>query len=394
MTGLGNLPTELLSLILEYVDNCDRKSCALLNKRFHAVTNPFLWRALRLFNYRKYIKVRSIIKHSKYTLGQHVRTLLLFVPFKHCALLPFLNHLPLLEILGLPGTSEGNIPDTIFRHVPRLCPHLKTLFVSKINFGQDTLEALARHCYQLKNISLLNRCPLPANTFRLLAANCPLERITVEMSDMIDLQHTSADAVALDLTRFDRLTELCLFSPPLHFTRRLITVASSNVVWPHLTSLELDGDLHDSHIVPFIKTHRNLQVLGFKNATSITDATLDAIATYLPTTITDLTCKYSRKLTGPGVHRLVRRCSSSLACVGLKGCRIKATPFLDALGDDYVKRMENYSENYDHVSYLHTLDQHALDNLRQLDPLTTTMDDNNDDDSDYDTNDEETDSDA
>ncbi|CAO3601123.1 unnamed protein product [Absidia cylindrospora] len=188
---------------------------------------------------------------------------------------------------------------------------------------------------------------------------CPLEKIGIDMNvmmaDINDENHTLSEMAAMDVTRFRRLKQLSLYTTPTYFAQHLITLASSTktMCWPQLTSLDLDADIDDR------------QTLKLKNATTLTDATLDAIVTYLPN-ITELGFKYSKHLTAKGVHRLVHGCDA-LTVVALKGCRIKVTPFLVALGNDYVERMQDYSMGYDHLYYLHTLDQQALDRMRRLD---------------------------
>ncbi|CAO3601120.1 unnamed protein product [Absidia cylindrospora] len=239
---------------------------------------------------------------------------------------------------------------------------------------------ISHHCHRLTLISFSRGCTFPANTFELLGATCPLQDIYVELDGMHDIsdedQHTAADKTALDLTRCHQLKRLSLSKAPTYFARRLLTLSSSSSsVWPQLVTLVLHADVDDSHVIPLIKTHPNIKTLEFKKATALTDATLDAIATYLPTTITKLGFKYSRNLTARGIYQLVRRCSPRLTLVGIKGCQIKPTLFADVLGNDYPKRMENYSTLPYYCAYLHTLDQHVLDNIRRSEELPAFLKD-------------------
>ncbi|CAO3601119.1 unnamed protein product [Absidia cylindrospora] len=342
MTNLGDLPVEILSLIIRHLENRDRHSCTLVNKRFHTVANPILWALLMVFHEPEFVNWRSTITHSNRALGQHVRALGVLVPVKSRSLLSFLKRLPLLQRLLIyrHGSTGRNIPDTIFQQVPRLCPHLKSLVVHKIDIGQVAFETNA-------------------------------------MND-IHQDHALADKVAMDLTRLHQLKKLSIGEVPTYFARQLLTFAAK-VVWPRLVTFKLDADVDDTHMIPFIQTHPGLTTLELKCAKHLTDATLDA----MPNTITELDIKFSRQLTTSGILRLIRRCGPSFTSVALRGCRIDATPFLDALDgdDDHVYRRQEYSEvtgNSSEHTYLDTLDRHALDNIRRLElPLQQPVINNN-----------------
>ncbi|ORZ07158.1 hypothetical protein BCR42DRAFT_456142 [Absidia repens] len=383
MNKLDDLPTEILSLVLQYIDIRDQTNCTLVNKQFHTLTNPLIWRCL-ILDPPISDKVTTTILHSTSpALGRHVRCLLYFVPFDSQAFLSLLECLPLLEILNVPGFTRRNIEDDVMQHIPRFCPQLKVLFLNKVDIGQRTLTSLAHHCHQLNLISFSKGCSLPANTFAMLGTSCPfLHDIYVELdamdgiNDDDDNNEDTANAAALDLTRCHRLRRLSLTKVPTYFARHLLTLAAAPApasttgpVWPQLVTLALHADVDDSHVIPFIQTHPILKTLELKQATTLTDATLDAIATGLPE-ITKVGFKYSCNLTDHGIHRLVRRCPPSLMLVGIKGCRIKPTLFANILGKDYSYRMKTYSTHYSFLTYLHTLDPLVLNNIRQLDDST------------------------
>ncbi|CAO3601118.1 unnamed protein product [Absidia cylindrospora] len=321
--NLGDFPVEILSLIVEYVCPSDQKKCALVNKRFHAVTNPFLWRTFMLTDEIKCAKLLSTIIQSKHGLGRHIRRLAYHVPFKTQSFLSFMEQLPLLEELKFHGMIVGQVADAVFQHVPRYCPQLKALTLSKVDVGPLTLCAIANHCSKLLLLNLQNVVTLPANTFELLAP-CPLTHLILELDAMdgIEDDHALAEKAALDVTQLRTLKQVSLYNAPNHFAQQLMTLASSPDVLPQMTCLELDGDFNDQQIIAFIKAHPGLTVMQLKHASGLTNATLEAIPTYLPK-VTTLSFKYSKKLTAYGVYRLVNRCTT-MTLLGLKGCRIKS----------------------------------------------------------------------
>ncbi|CAO3601122.1 unnamed protein product [Absidia cylindrospora] len=114
MMNLGDFPIPILSLIIKYVDMRGRKGCSLVSKQFHIVANPHIWHVIPILSQSTFIKVATTIMKRNRSLGRHVRALILVVPFKDRTLLSFLEHLPLLESLCLPGTTMHTTPDTVF----------------------------------------------------------------------------------------------------------------------------------------------------------------------------------------------------------------------------------------------------------------------------------------
>ncbi|CAO3601110.1 unnamed protein product [Absidia cylindrospora] len=375
MTRFDDLPTEIVSLIIQYIkdgpgrrrDDKQLNKCALVNKQFYTATNPLIWKAPvlhsgdHLFN-----KFLTGLLESQYFSGQHVQRLNLRALRSDRILLLMMKHLSHLNLLNIVDASR--ITDTSIKQLPTHCPNLTQLHLGKAVINDLSIQILAQHCHHL-HILTLNNCPsLTCNLFSaLIGTSLTALTISVDRSTMNDWMaptHEAATAALKHLTRLNRLTRLSITGAPLPFTQLLLT-ATTNInpdtgkrrhrAWPHLVDFSTDEfgttrAIGDEQLITFIKSRPRLTRFSFAGG-RMTDALLEAIATYLPK-IRYLGLINHPELTARAVRRLIQHCPL-LNDMELDGCGFFGYQFPEADTDHLDNR------------YLMALEKDELDDIRR-----------------------------
>ncbi|ORZ05247.1 hypothetical protein BCR42DRAFT_443852 [Absidia repens] len=268
-------------------------------------------------------------------------------------------------------------------------PRLTQLRLGYHNVTLDSMVAIAQHCPHLRDLLFFRCRHLSSNLFtpfvEAAAANDRCARL-----EKIDLITAGEDPpwtyqTVLDLAQFPMMTSFTINARPA-----LIQDLLTTVIWPHLTHLELDCIVEmgrdddddddgsgDALVIPFLQKHCQLKCVSLL-AMSITNATLDAMATYLPD-ITGLDLRGNACLTVRGVRRLVRQ-SRHVAWVDLLGCNISSSEFPEAYYELDLDDPSIDSELY--------LDPDGVDEIQRIGPQGIYDDDDDDDNNDDDDDDE------
>ncbi|CAO3593728.1 unnamed protein product [Absidia cylindrospora] len=267
----------------------DLHACSLVNKQFHEVTNPLLWRAPKLDNDLALNRLITYLidAESPSHLTNQIRSLTLhgehWTDTYLLLLLPYIRHLETLNIGD--STNKDNITkitNESLKHLPRHCRRLEELDVSRCYLSKSFYLELGQHCHQLRALAL-EHCPnLPPDIFKLLDA-CLLDCV------YLDYQYPPLGKLygelVTDMARLDRLNSLTMKGLDAANTKQL--VAQNTTTWPYLYRLHLDhcDMLDDTTLIPFLRSHPELYNIDLSSGSSIvgvTDATLDAMTEHLP----------------------------------------------------------------------------------------------------------------
>jgi hypothetical protein len=171
-----------VSLIFDHIPNEPKTlhECALVNKQFHVMAIPRLWKVLDFdFNNIKADHFLACVAATSpqrlSMLGRHVRELGLHWhgwTDQHFA--RFVRHLPLLERVTF-GDSTG-ITDRGFRYLPRHCTHLTALDLTGIELSDDAFTAIGQHCHQLRHLTC-SMWGTPSTKAWESLTPCPLESL-------------------------------------------------------------------------------------------------------------------------------------------------------------------------------------------------------------------------
>ncbi|ORZ13518.1 hypothetical protein BCR42DRAFT_418478 [Absidia repens] len=360
MIHLDHLPVELLSLIVTNIDHKGLYHCALVNKQLHAATIPVLWRSPKVDDGSSILRITKGLSLARSSLGLYIRKLCFDKELLDSALLLFLDHATLLEELTILHAEL--ISDKSIQQLSRRCPQLKKLRLYNANITHRSVHYLGQRCHHLRELALKGCHRLLPITL-LPFADCPLEYL-----DLSECRWLTVEDTALDLVQFNRLTHLelvCCRTINLKFIQQLLpppsppsldgsiqsslsssstttttttnvnaTTISTSTPLPLLTYFAITGtpDINDHVITPFIKSHTALESLHLLKC-SITDATLDTISTYLPTTIHALGLFGCENITSHAVRKLIRACPH-LLMIGLENCLLPLHAFPEVTGRD------------------------------------------------------------
>ncbi|CAO3601078.1 unnamed protein product [Absidia cylindrospora] len=332
------VPQEIASLIVHQLDSKHGLyNCTLINKTFHQVANPLLWRTLEINNdaATRIITCLQSVPNSSLGGGRFVRHLVLCMTlWTDDEFLLVMQHTTHLERLSM--NTPINITDRSLKHLPRHCPRLNDLELTIVPIAQPTMDALGQHCHQLTRLTLHDCNDLGPDTFSSLMP-CPLTCLNIEGPPA---GLTTTTKVIKDLVShgFDQLTHLTLGNSKFddinnEFISNLLSLAATPDTWPRLTHLWIscyiprDRDTIYGHgafasgLVRFLQSHGGgLEHLGLVSG-QYNDSVLDAIGAIRPPPprLTSLSLVASKKITARGVRRLVQQWPM-LSSVSLGSC--------------------------------------------------------------------------
>ncbi|CAO3601190.1 unnamed protein product [Absidia cylindrospora] len=223
---MNTIPAEIALAIAGTANQKDLHALTLVNRQFHTVATPLLWRLVDIETERKYSQVIQGMRLSNGSLFQHIRSLYIELPMESNTVSAFISLLsPSLEELNLPNAFH--ITD-------------ETLSIFQVN-----VLSSREHCSQLRTIYFDGCENLSPNLFACLAA-CPLEKITIIGKPMrgVAVEDTdTARQLALDLVGFRLLTMLILVDVGIEISHQLLATLDQdgNSPWPQLTRFCIVG---------------------------------------------------------------------------------------------------------------------------------------------------------
>ncbi|CAO3601192.1 unnamed protein product [Absidia cylindrospora] len=301
---MNTLPTEIASSIVSHVDQGDFYSLSLVNRQFYTVTNPLLWRTVKMGNALKFLKF--------------------------------------LQATLLSGGC-------FFRHSPSCRHHQCHYGLRWSTLSSTSVTLLAR----------MRSCVTPLLT---ALTACPLEEISIDAVSTRDDQ--AARQFARALATFSHLEVLALREIDQVLSRHLlVTMDRKTVPWPRLTVCYLQGcdDMEDQDVIRFIKTHPHLEKLEL-SGNDFTDTVLYAIADTLPR-LTYLDLSASWEFTHHGVRRIVLKCPLLTHFV-LDSTQLKRSDFPE-LGPYSDEHLAEFPDDLEWATQLGDLCQHHMDIIRR-----------------------------
>ncbi|ORZ11595.1 hypothetical protein BCR42DRAFT_421396 [Absidia repens] len=413
MTKFLHLPAEIFALIMDQVSTEDLLACTLINRSFYSVANPILWRSPRIrTDTTAHLFLQSIMASSSSSprkqVGRHIRHVFLHSRYwTDATLLQLLEHAEGLEVLDIYSASR--VTDESLVHLPRHCPRLQSLYLIASRISQPTFVALGQHTKDLRRLNLLLCNHLSWRLFSTLVA-CPLEELALSIDKLVDIHdddiQVTTKRIAYDLIRLDRLKDLRLHGVSRLFMKELsqLIAATTENSWPNLSKCSLAGysgsgddvgdDMDDDnsssmdeHVIRFIESHRGLTCLHLPDI-GITDTTLDAIGKLLSTSLLSLNVSYNDQVSAITLRRLVHQCPL-LTNVSINYCKIDASAFPEAgskcMFNARSGGLGGLGGREQQTSRLWSLDQDAINSIRNATcikrrPCNNNNDDDNDDD--------------
>ncbi|KAI8330644.1 hypothetical protein BC941DRAFT_168878 [Chlamydoabsidia padenii] len=268
----SNLPFEVISAILRYIDNQQTVfELALLNRHYYRATQPHLYRCPRPDNFKRLL---ACLHASPTSFSDYIRTLQFGCDETIETITGLLQQTRyLIEVRFM---TTWTLTDATFITIAPLLTHLNSLTLCNV-----TLTHLIPLTSTRLSTLILISCPdLTPTTFSKLALPC-LTHLAV-----YDCHWLTATETARDITRFDQLTTLTLED-----CGRTDGAFLHRLSLPRLTSFSFVGDVgfqwsyqsnvNDAVVTPFIASHPDLHTLKLKFCT-IDDSTLGTIARCLP----------------------------------------------------------------------------------------------------------------
>ncbi|CAO3601042.1 unnamed protein product [Absidia cylindrospora] len=303
------LPSELVSLIVGYcLEQHDLYALSLVNKQFHAIANPLLWRTPKLIHETAVVKFLNSISKLPSPTRLFIRKMeLLSVMFwnkvRFSLLLPHLCHLEELTII-----SDESIKDTSVTQFPHHCPNLTSLELDCLGISDTLFTALGENCHQLRQLTLTFSLYQSSYSLDLLVP-CPLQKLTLTFHPRCYYLRRRRDMIR-GLTKFTLLTHLVMNDLYAGHGRLLFQRNGSiDPPWPRLSLLHVDSceNLSDSDLIPFVNSHPHLMDLRLGHVNIITDRSLLAIGSAL-SCLTTLYLHYNRHISEDGLFKLIRNC--------------------------------------------------------------------------------------
>ncbi|CAO3601097.1 unnamed protein product [Absidia cylindrospora] len=270
---------------------------------------------------------------TRYGVGDHVRTL--DMKRKHrwtdAQLLVLMIHLPHLEHLYVRKGQE--ITDKSFQHLPRYCPHLRSILVHKARITQTSILKLGDYCDQLNSLSIQS-CPrLPAMTFSGVLGRCPITQLSLGFDSFMhadedeDCEWITYKETVQTMTYFFDLTHLTVTGVSFDVMEGLL--AKTGAAWASLTHLTLDqlDSRCDDDLMTFFKQHTRLQQVTL-HGNGFGNRTLDAMWRLLPQ-LTYVDIGYNEMICVHGLRRMIWHCPR-LHHVELVGCDMSPNDFPEA----------------------------------------------------------------
>lgn len=295
MNHINRLPKELLILIMAHMAKssnsyqCDSSQremlihlcrCTLVSKGFYEAAISIIWSDPTQYRRTLFSKtptppllLASLQSTSRSTyIGQHIRRLQLDGGDSIEVMVPLISYTPLLKILVI--SCYHRVPrdvDAPLRQIPSLCPHLKSLTLSGLEFGDQALTVLSQHCRLIQTL-----------TFRLCTGFSDRAVNTLLAGYQVSLQSFS---LSVNRALPDHLGNHLHFGPLKQLTS-LSLIGCAGIdneflycsQFPHLTECQLRGSGVDIHADPgalftFLGAHPLLQSVYLWNC-KVDDRTL------------------------------------------------------------------------------------------------------------------------
>ncbi|ORZ12401.1 hypothetical protein BCR42DRAFT_420541 [Absidia repens] len=389
-----DLPTEIVSLILENVNQKDLYACSLVNHQFHAVANPLLWCSFGIKSAANFQRVMTGLRESNPPMGRYVRHVHLTGFVTDMQLMAFMLHTPLLEdLLMEDGRRLTNIS---LCRLPGCCPRLKLMLLRGSDITHRSIQVLANACHGLRILHLDECLRLSSTIFATLAAGCPmLNELTIDVGGMKEFdiyahaliatnEHARARvygiarAAAMDLAGLRVLTQLTVRNSPAPFSQHLLVTSDrqGRVAWPYMIDFRLLGcyEVTDNHAITFIKEHPTLVGLALEEG-DLSDVVLRAISLSLPL-IVYVGLSFNGRITGHALRHVILDCEW-LQYLRLVGCGIPASEFPEA-SPECVDMVNGFLPLLDH------LDSDAIEEIKLIGFRHDNLDDAQLDDADED----------
>lgn len=309
MLSIQKLPSEILQIVVSYLNKKYQYNCLFVNKAFYAAAIPELWRNPHFSHKRTLCQFILSQGFSKHQLGNRVKSML-FTYDTRVRDTDFLNIFPFtpnLEELDIRQAEE--LTEVSSELLSNCCKFLKTLILKNIFITNKTLVPLGK-CQHLQYLSLANCEGLAPTALR------PLTYLQIEHLELHECDWITIDETAHDLRSFTHLKHLtlsCCKRMPIEFISFITVDDQGQPYLPHLQKFTITKcDMDDYVIIPFIKTHPNLSDLILPRS-DITDATLKTITCYLPK-LTRLYIASWAQLSIQVVYDLVISCRSLMWC--------------------------------------------------------------------------------
>ncbi|CAO3595644.1 unnamed protein product [Absidia cylindrospora] len=390
---MNRLPAEIIPLIMQHINQQnDRLTCSLVNRCFYRATLPFLWQFFAEGKHTDFEDedemmsklIDCLEQQPPHPVAKYVQEIELYSRWTDTQLIRLMSLIgPQVEDVYIACGQE--ISDASFQQLPRYWPNLTALYSRYVSATQESMVTIAQQCPRLRTFHLGYCANLSPHTFApFVKAGRQLEKVTLHnrSENKIWNYQTVLDLAQLPLKSlwFDHAPEVA---------HDILTSATHT--WPHLTDLRLEdmcevGD--DRRLISFIKAHPLVTELTLDNCV-LTNATLDAIATYM-TSVTYVSLCKNKNISVQGVRRLVRNCFY-LKRVELKDCHMKSYQFPEACfkdtvdDDDIIDDNDDSDDNDDNDNDVTHLDQDAIDKIQLIGPQCIC--DENDDDVSYDDDD-------
>ncbi|SAL97682.1 hypothetical protein [Absidia glauca] len=274
MSSLGDAPNEVLSLVLNKVDQQgDLYQCALVNKSFYATANPLLWRQPQevtdvcvledtiLFRLKQSFRLpHDQCLHST-PLGHNVRKLYATMLNSLQDWRAVINHVPLVEELVI---EIQDLPEKDIEWIALNCPHLKCLTLGYFPDLVDCYIDSLRHCINLRELSIsMVRGADPQLT---PLQHCLLEKLTLE-----SFENCGDYTKDTFFGGIPTLTHLDMEHKTGGFFRYCQTLPSWTL-FPVLTNLRFATTENiDNNLVLFFKAHPLIRTLSITNMKIRTD---------------------------------------------------------------------------------------------------------------------------
>ncbi|ORZ07131.1 hypothetical protein BCR42DRAFT_456124 [Absidia repens] len=365
MGNLGQLPTEMVLLIMQHLSRWDIHTCAHINKHWYIATMPLRWRSLRI---GKRIDLKSFTAktlESPCNAGGCIRHLTFTTPLTDTILLLLMKHLIHLESITLKACQD--ITDKSFQHLPRHCPNLRSLRVASCGITELSIIQLGHHCRQLKSLVLEDCHDIAMNVFSTLVyddaspsfsssshhATTTTEDVSKNITTTTTttpylIQKSTASILALDMYVTDGLAPHHLDNAQRRAATRPPSTSVHGIIpWPFLTEIHLGGlfNVGDSGIIALIQTHPYLQHIDLTQ-TRFSNAVLDAITTSgCGACLLTLQVPGNRWITSAGLRDLVYRCPC-LRWINVDGCGISDNAFPEASAECYVDVEERMRRSF------------------------------------------------
>ncbi|CAO3601446.1 unnamed protein product [Absidia cylindrospora] len=254
------------------------------------------------------------------------------------ALLALIQEVPLLTDLHVFGAHA--ITNECFQEVSRLVPHVTRLSLWNACITQRALRVMVLHWHhQLEQVEFIECHYLGDDVLLPLAVCAPtLENITLVRC------HLNPDT-ACHARALTQLTSLRIAESVLDYTPFLTTLYDDVGPYPHLTRLSLESchGMTDALAISILRSHPKLTFLKLTGAPQITDATLDAIGTYLPS-ISSVCVDQCPGISADGLRRLLTTCEW-LDRVDCERCEISPDHFPDMDSQDQMETEFDYTDD-------------------------------------------------